>query len=253
MRKTILLTGCLLILSLTLSACGSYPKMTESQDKAISNYATSLLLKYDAENHSRLVDTSEFMDEYNAAWEAYNKSKEAYEAQKQLEEKKKIKEIEKENEASSENTTPVVDRTETYSSMPINTFLDIDYTVEFADYFFADRYPEKELSLFEPVSADEGMKLLVLRFNVTNNSSSGSQLDIMSKGVTFKVSVNDASYHSAYKTLLDDELSEYFGDFGGNETKQLVLIAEVEENCVVESINLRLSDTKGNQITKKLY
>ena len=90
MRKPIVAFGAILTLSICLMGCGNaMPAMTEEQSDAISEYATSLLLKYDTEDHSRLVDAQAILDKYDKAWEDYNEAKDKYEKQLAKEEKKK--------------------------------------------------------------------------------------------------------------------------------------------------------------------
>ena len=82
-----LLTSLILSATLLFAGCAQYPDLTEEENEMVSEYAVSLLLKYDKDNHSRLVDTSEFLNKYNTALQERESARLAYEAAKQLEEK----------------------------------------------------------------------------------------------------------------------------------------------------------------------
>lgn len=253
--------------SVLLCGCADFPPVTEDQSEVISEYAASLLLKYDKENHSRLIDTSDFKNAYNKAWDNYNSQKKAYEDSIKAEEEKRKKEAaeqEAANSASKSNAVDidatVVDRSEggsgsginAISSMPMGTFLDVDFDIDYTGYKFVSTYPEDGTDFFFSMDATKGKKLLVMTFDVTNISSSDAEFNMFDSGVTFKVNINDEGYLPVNKTMLEDDLSEYLSTFKGNETKEAVLIAEVSEDTDVESLILRMQDKNGNSINKRL-
>ena len=104
MRKTaILLTGLILSATLLFAGCADYPDLTEEENEMVSEYAVSLLLKYDKDNHSRLVDTSEFLNKYNTALQERESARLAYEAAKQLEEETRRKAAQEQEAAKNKN------------------------------------------------------------------------------------------------------------------------------------------------------
>ena len=82
-KRFVVMISILLAASMTLSACVSLPDLSEEENEMVSEYAASLLLKYDSDNHSRLVDTSEFMQQYETAVKVREDGIRAYEAAKQ--------------------------------------------------------------------------------------------------------------------------------------------------------------------------
>lgn len=254
MRKFLYAASGLLAFSLLLTGCGNMPKMTEEQSDVVSEYATSLLLKYDADTHSRLINTEEIIEKYNKAWDEYNEAKEKYEKELAKEEKKKKQEEEQAKEEINESDNSPNDGTggaTVIDSMSIAQFIGVDYDISYSGYSLVKTYPEDGVDYFFSMDATSGHDLLVVKLNATNLGDAGD-LDIMSRNLTFKLSINGDSYHSSYKTILDDDFSEYVGSFNAGESKTLVLIAEVEEGKEITSIDLRISDTKGNTVTKQL-
>ncbi|MCQ2523505.1 MAG: hypothetical protein MJ123_04130 [Lachnospiraceae bacterium] len=257
MNKPFVMAGVLIMASVMFCGCGDLPKMTNEQSEVVTEYASSLLLKYDSTKHSRLIDTDAFLEKYNKAWDEYNEAKAEYEKQLAKEEKKKKKEQQKE-----ESKEEVIDRSESDNSgtggatvidtLTIGQFLGVNYDISYMDYSLVKTYPEDGTDFFFSMDATSGHDLLIVKLNATNMNSESDELDVMSKNLTFKLSINNEGFHAAYKTMLDDDLSEYVGNFNVGESKTLVLIGEVESGKAINSIDLRISDTKGNVVTKQL-
>jgi len=261
-----LLLSCLLVATL-LTGCGALPDMTTEQEQMVSQYAASLLLKYDAENHSRLVDTSEFEKSYETAKRLYEEAEEAYYRQLAEEEQKRQEEASRQDElnnsydnknenSSSGNKGGSSDGTGgamVVDARTIGSFLGYnDISIEYAGNDVMDIYPEDAEELAFVITSTKGNDLLVVYFNVTNTSASSVTFDVASINPTFKLSVNGNNYYSVLKTfVLEDDMSLYMGDFNPGESKRLVLITEVSEGTVVSGLGLRVSNA-NDSITKSL-
>lgn len=273
MRKFRFSFATILLMTFVLCGCGgAIPDLSKEQSEEVSQYAASLLLKYDNENHTRLVDTKEFLDQYTAAWDNYNAGKEAYEKEILAEQEKRLKETLAQEEAnafnpeSGDSETVIVDRSESGSgsgsdsgntakiidAISISQFLDVDFDIEYSDFKLLKTYPERGTDFYFTMDATRGNDLLVIFFDVTNTSGDSQELNIMDKLISFKLSINNKGYSSSYKTMLEDDFSEYFGEFAAGESKKLVLISEVPEGTEISSIDMRMSDPNGNYITKTL-
>ena len=114
-------------------------------------------------------------------------------------------------------------------------------------------YPEDSMDFVPYISASEGGDLCVVYFNVTNMSSDTNTLDILNMVpmTYFKLAINGDNFHSVLRTLLEDDMAVYEGDFAPSETKRLVLITEVREGTQISTVNLRI--TQGSDsLTKSL-
>ncbi len=253
-------------MSLVMTACGSIPKLSADETEMVSEYAASLLLKYDSENHSRLVDTTAFFEKYNAAVKNYQDQEKAYydAVEREAEQRRREAEAqEKANEAYNNDGTggaTVVNadgagnKTETFSDMPIAEFLGLsDFTINYAGCEIMDAYPKDPGDVGFSLSALHGNTLLVLFFDVTNNSGSDKELDLSYNAisVTYKVSVNGSKYTRIMDTMLPDSLLGYTESFAGNETKKVSLILEVPAGTLVESLSMTITSDKGT-LTKEL-
>lgn len=259
------------VLCLSMTACASIPELSESDQKKVTEYAASLVLKYDSENHSRLVDVNDYITRFETATRLYNQAEEAYYAAIEAEKEQRIeetKEQERLNEEYAKETTPTVDISEDQSaefresdlsstprvsdSMSVAEFLGYgDFSIDYAGFDVLSEYPASDDDVSVTLDATKGSQLLVLYFNVTNNSSEDKELDILSTFPTFKISVNGDKYYSALKTILEDDMAVYAGAFGAGETKRLVLIKEIMEGIRVTTLDMRVSHGEDS-LTKSL-
>ena len=255
-KASVLITA--ITMSMAISGCGSsYPDLTEEENELVSEYAAALLLKYDSENHSRLVDTTEFMTTYQAAVEAREESIRAYEeeqARKLAEEEMAAKQAEEESRTFSEKkdgtggATIINDNSSSTPEMSLAEFLNAsDFKIDYAGYDLMSRYPEDSS---RPISASSGKALLIVYFNVT--SENGGTLDVFNENATFKISVNNGTYSSNYITVLDDDLSQYLDSFSAGETKRLVLVFEVSKDTTVSSLDLEVESIFSGSMIKTL-
>ena len=279
MKKFICAVCVMTFFILTLTGCGSIPEMTEDQEEMVSEYAVSLLLKYDAANHSRLVDVKSYVNAYETAKRIHDQAEEAYYKKIEEEENKrreeaaaqdsKNSEYSKDTASSSSSSSSSLGDAEGYGTgrndgtggatvvdnTSIEDFLGLSgFSINYAGFDVMHDYPEDSMDFVPYISASEGGNLCVVYFNVTNNSGSDNFLDIINivPMTYFKLSVNDSgSFKSVVRTILDDDLAVYAGDFAAGETKRLVLVAEVREGTEVSTLSLRIS-RGGDTLTKSL-
>lgn len=266
MKKGIALL-CSFALICTLTACGSLPALSETEEQMISEYAASLLLKYDAENHSRLVDTSSFVTAYETAEKIYEDSKNAYYDSIEKEENKRKQEaMEQENlnataqENAATNKSPYNADGDTNHSggatvvdaRDISALFNLsDFSITYSGYKILDSFPESGEDVYFSLVPTKENSLLVVYFNCTNNATTTQTLNVFDSKATFKLSLDNEKYSSVMPTYLDDDLSLYKGDFISGQTNTLVLITEVKKGTSISSLGVRVS-SNGDSITKKL-
>ncbi len=263
MRYRKLLFTVMIISCLFIGACGSIPKLSADQTEMVSEYAASLLLKYDSANHSRLVDTKPFLDRYYTAVRNYETAKKAYYDAIETEAAIRRREAEAQERANAAYNNDGTGGAEVINSdengrkanasnIPIGEFLGLgDFTVDYSSYKIMDSYPENPGELSFSLTATQGKKLLVLFFDTVNHASSAKTLDIFHMNVQFRVSVNGGKYSKVFETMLGDTLSEYLDDFNAGESKKLSLILEVPEDISVQSLAMTVTHA-GGTLTKSL-
>ena len=277
MKKMVSVIAVSAFLLLTLAGCGGIPDMDAEQEEMVSEYAVSLLLKYDSENHSRLVNVDNFVTAYETAKRIHDQAEEAYYNKLAEEENKRREEAERQEELNNSYSqeTPSQGGDYEYSegesgssggrgdgnggatvvdTQTIEEFLGVGaFNFAYAGFDVLSDYPEDSMDFVPYISASEGGELCVVYFNVTNNSSETATLDIIDivPMTYFKLAINGGSFKSVVRTILEDDIAVYSGTFAAGETKRLVLIAEIREGTIVDNLELRIN--KGSDtLTKSL-
>lgn len=213
---------------LTITGCGAtVPDLTEEETAIISQYAADVLLKYDKNHGSRLVELPEEEVEEVAETEETPDGEEA-----QAEEPADVEIIDK-----TEETEEVVATTTIEGYYGIS-----DFTFQYTGYEVVNSYPDMEEGgdVFFSMDATEGTQLLVLKFQATNQSSTEQMLSMLSYGARFRISVNGESSKGALATMLlnDMQTCEQTVEPGGS--VELVSIIEIPVDTGIDSIELIL-------------
>ena len=145
--------------------------------------------------------------------------------------------------------TPVIDRADDTqeSSMEEVLALPDGMRVSYLGEEVCDAYPHDGEEHYFMLTATSGKKLLVLSFQLTNETEQEQSVDIASQNVEFRITVNEDYKRRAMPSLLLDDLSTYVDVIPAGETRTAVLVIEVEQQSDEEitSLSLKLkNDTK---------
>ena len=218
------------VMAICLTGCAEnqIPDMTDEQIYEVSEYVAITLMKYDASNRSRLVelDADDFLEK-----EPVPTPQPEPEGMKPVED------------------TPVIDTTGGEDNVPEETVesvlaLSEGLKLTYTGYDLCDSYPQDNENNYFSLFAAEGKQLLVMKFDLTNLSAEDINLNLLSKDENFTVIVNEEYSRRALTTMLDNDLSTYIGDIKGNETKQVVLLIEVDKEtaAAITSISLKVQN-----------
>lgn len=238
------------VTSLFATACGaSIPEMSEEQNAQVVEYAAGLLLKYDENYHSRL------QEEEPVEAEAVQTEEQSVPEEQPVPEEP-VAETPTEQEA---DEPVVVNNSEepeevTYNS--IEEFYGLDgLNIAYTGYELKDMYPDsaaqtdgEDADMFFAMTATPGSKLLVLHFNVTNTSGQEKNLDMMSVGSKYKISINGETPKYALTTMLTNDLATYMGTLGTDAVEDMVLVSEIKEEKTsdIQSISLMMKNASEN-------
>lgn len=213
------------------------PELTEEENDLITEYAVSLLLKYDKNSTSRLIDLAAYEEEREIIEENADAVKEA----EALEEE--------EEESSLTVDTEVVDLAEEPKASTIEEFYGIDgFSFQYTGYDFKTEYPDMadiETDAFFAMEATQGMQLMILKFHVINQY--GAELDMSDYNTKMRVSVNGESPKSVlFPTMLLNDIQAYKGVPEADGSTELVAIVEVPEGTSIETLSLILRNDSDN-------
>ena len=243
-NKNMVCGALLCAMMLSMTACGNeIPDLTEEESQRIGEYAAVTLLKYDANNRSRLVDPEVVIAklEKEAAKETTKASQEEGKAE----------------ETGSTGTTEVTMPTaqeEITASMEDFFGLPEGVSITYEDYMVADSYPEDGVEDdYFALDASMGKKLLVLRFHLTNGTEQVESIDLLNTNSRYIITVNDSIRANALTTMLPNDMSTYEETLEPGQTQELVLLLEVNEDVAgaVQTIALRLKNA-SNEYTIQL-
>ena len=236
MSKIKLRIGTALIAVGLLTGCGEnvIPELTEEQQDLVVEYAASTLLKYD-KNHERRLIT---IEEVEAEEQKQEAMKAAVQAMKLSKENSEVEQEEK-TDADAE-VEEVIDNAPPEAPATLEEALQLEQiSCAYTGYEIVDDYPEQGENLYFVMSATEGNKLVVLKFNVSNLSDAEATLDMNRTGVRFKIAVNGEE-KNALTTMLLNDLAYYQGTIAAGESTELVLVCEIPEENAQEIATLEL-------------
>lgn len=243
-NKNIVCGALLCTMMLSMTACGNeIPDLTEEESQRVGEYAAVTLLKYDANNRSRLVDPEMVI--------AKLKKEAAREAAKAAQEEEKAEETG--NTGTTEVTMPTAQEDIT-ASMEDFFGLPEGVDITYEDYMVADSYPEDGATdEYFALDASAGKKLLVLRFRLTNGTEQEEKIDLLNTNSRYIITVNDSIRANALTTMLPNDMSTYAETLEPGQDQELVLLLEVNEDVAgaVQAIALHLKDA-SNEYTIRL-
>lgn len=237
--------------------CGLFASLdlTEEQSGLIAEYAAGLLKKYD-KNAIRLMNPDAIPAPVEEEPEAPVEEQVPEEAEPVPEETEAVEteapsfEDMRTEDATGDEEEESVAEVE-YSIMTISDYLDLDgVDVNYKDYEICDTYPDQpDDSWLISMSAREGKKLVVLHFELTNNSDSEVPCDILNAGKQYRLIVNREKRINETVTVLMDSFSQFSGNIPVGGSEQTVLIFELDEEYVdsVSSLDLMIKDSEGSE------
>lgn len=119
------------------------------------------------------------------------------------------------------------------------------FTITEAGYEVKDRYPEGNEG-FSMVALDKN-KLLVIKFNVTNNSGSQAALDMLGKNLSYRCLINESKGVNVQVTALLNALNTYNGTFEAGETREMVLVFQISDEISANINNISLYVAKDSK------
>ncbi len=223
----------IMISSGLLAGCGiTYPELTtEEYDQAVE-YAAGLLLKYDKNYNNKLIEPEELM-------------------QMKPEPEVPVPVAEVPAETAEEAGTDGGDITARNDVVPLPmTELMAIEGVEFkyAGFETVKEYPDEVTpgEVYTVMMASENNVLLVLNFDAVNNSGTDLYLDMLQRGIRFRVGWNGGDMGNTMTTMLLNELSYYRGNLAAGESVRLVVVREIPEGSANGIFSIEMSVREGD-------
>lgn len=207
----------LIVFLSSLTGCGNIVNLSEEEQDVVAEYAAQAVLKHDKNYKSKLEKVTSAKTETSAEISG--------ETETASDEK-----IIKENVSDDHEDETEVSYSDAFGFSPVS--------IAYTGFEICESYPAEGDMTFR-LNAAENTHLLVLKFNVSNNTGSPKDVNMMSAGIHIKLDVNEESKYSALVTLLLNGLNTYSGTLADGENKELVLVFQVpyeDENSISELV-----------------
>ena len=230
----------LLTLFLVLSLCGCVngPDISEEQSDLVAEYAAGVLLRYSNQYDRRLI-TKEQIEKENQKKNADSTA------------------VPETTTAPSATPTPVPSSadepvpdgsgTETQATEQPTVVLNEIYRVEGLDFSYQSyRFCKKYNS---QIKAEDGQILLVVEFNVKNQSGKKKKVSLGKKKISYKLTVDNSEYQPSISILENMGLNYLDTTIPAGKSENAVLIFRMaEERKEATAISLDVED--GNRLSK---
>ena len=250
-----------IMLAFSLCGCGMFASLdlTEEESGLIAEYAAGLLKKYNR-NGAKLMNPDTLQEEETAQQEEPEEPEIPEEEPKADEpeaafsaEELSFEDLSEEN-PDELGVEDVSGEEIAYSSDSMAACLGLSgIEVNYQGYDVCDTYPDQpDNSWLISMSARKGKKLVVVRFELANNSSDKQQCDILNAGKQYRLIVNNEKRINETVTVLMDSFSQYSATLDAGASEEAVLIFELDEELVdqVNSLDLVIKDSSGSETFK---
>jgi hypothetical protein len=249
--------GCILAVVLMVAAvstgCGI--DLTDEQNRVIAEYAADLLLKYDRAYQGRYEDTNTSTDDTDVEEVTETTTSEELTEETTTEEPTTEALTESTTE---ENTETEVDSTEdsdteddTIPPSVSDNVTDIaeivgiqGMSIVYNKCMFLDRYPSLDQDgTFIYLDADPGYKLVVVKFDIINQSSQPIKVDLLNTDIAYRLVMNQTKAASPMLTILMDDLGTFNNTVPANSEQSAVLVFQMSDSCVeqIERLDIKVT------------
>lgn len=233
-----------LVFAFGVSGCALVPSLdlTEDEQSIIAEYAAGLLLKYDR-NYAGSIKKVDNEPEEEGVLVYEEEQEPEFEELYEDEQESEFVDPEFSEDLTADSQAENTEESK-YSEESISEALGLDgFTVMYKDYETHDIYPEEESDEFVfSLQAQEGMKLIVLNFGITNDGAEKKPCNVIDSNASFRIIVNDSEVIQANKTILLNDLSSYNDEVEGYGMANAILVCEVAEADVanISKLDLRI-------------
>ncbi len=126
-----------------------------------------------------------------------------------------------------------------------------DFDVVFTGYETTETYPEQDISaddaMLFSLQSEEGEKLLILHFDLSNNTGADTECRPINSDVKIRLLVNDETRLNQQMTILMNDLKSYDAVMPAGATEDTVLVFYIDDSLVdsIESLTLLIIGEEG--------
>jgi hypothetical protein len=232
-----------------MTGCGidAMPELTQEESAIISEYAAGLLLKYSPNYDYKIVDDVESLSSGEDSQEVSEiaESSEDNETESQIEttsEDETFSTLQDtgEGQQTAEEFEVVSSDTDLASIMGIS-----DVSIKYDSYEICDSYPQ-DTSGFS-VTASQGYKLMVVHFNIENNTGGDYTLNLLDYNLKSKASYNENRSANGLNTMIPNDLMSYYDTISSDPVDAVILFQISDESAnSMAGVDIKISSSNGS-------
>lgn len=244
MKKKNCLLAIMSVSVMLLSACSSTRTLEKENNDIIAQYIAGSVLKFDVNYQGGLVYT------YQRSSEDDNEIK----SEQTVNEYEKVEDTKKDtNTDDSKNSTNGEDTTEVKETLyNLSEIYQIkNLSVEYEKYTTTSSYVGDYSDQAFNVEANSGQQLVVLEFNIKNNSKKKQSVKLIRSGISYALKIGDKEYYPIL-SIVSNDIQYFDSTIASGKSKKAVLIFEVPKKTDVKNSTLLVTNVdKVSQVTVK--
>ena len=227
----------ILVLSVTLTGCGV--ELSEEENRVIAEYAADLLLKYDRDYTSSLVEEEVPATEQTTQAPSTDSTTEVTTEEPSTQPPQESSSTES---PASEDTTGSSDAA---GEIDIGNIVGLEgISITYNQCMFLDRYPSVDQDgAFIYLEADPGYQLVVIKFDIANITAQDIAVDLLNTDINYKLVYNQTKAASPMLTILMDDLGTYESVVPAGNEQSAVLVFQISKDLIsqIQSLDIRVT------------
>lgn len=227
----------ILILSVTLTGCGV--ELSDEENRVIAEYAADLLLKYDRDYTSSLVEEEVPATEQTTQAPSTDSTTEVTTEEPSTQPPQESSSTES---PASEDTTGSSDAA---GEIDIGKIVGLEgISITYNQCMFLDRYPSVDQDgAFIYLEADPGYQLVVIKFDIANITAQDIAVDLLNTDINYKLVYNQTKAASPMLTILMDDLGTYESVVPAGNEQSAVLVFQISKDLIsqIQSLDIRVT------------
>lgn len=225
------------VLSVTLTGCGV--ELSEEENRVIAEYAADLLLKYDRDYTSSLVEEEVPATEQTTQAPSTDSTTEVTTEEPSTQPPQESSSTES---PASEDTTGSSDAA---GEIDIGKIVGLEgISITYNQCMFLDRYPSVDQDgAFIYLEADPGYQLVVIKFDIANITAQDIAVDLLNTDINYKLVYNQTKAASPMLTILMDDLGTYESVVPAGNEQSAVLVFQISKDLIsqIQSLDIRVT------------
>mgnify|MGYP002472570978 CR=1 FL=1 len=240
MKKKISLLAIMSVSIMLLSACSSTKTLKDENNAIVAQYIAGSVLKFDKYYSGGLV--------YPYQRPSSDKNVKADPVLASVNKKEDI--IKNDKVIKNDNSSKQEDTRETYSELS-DIYQNKNLTVDLKKFTTTTSYSGDYSEQAFNVEAKSGNQLVILEFNIKNNSKKKQTVNLVRSGISYELKIGDEVYYPIL-SIVSNDIQYFSSTIAAGKSKNAVLLFEVPQKTKISNTTLTVTNIDNvSQVTVK--